>query len=102
MQKKKKKVVFLAILKFIGPFLLNRLLLLLIMCIYEYDTIRQYTFIILFGKKNHVKETWFYETKDYCISIYMRIKGIDMSHIKWMEISLYVETQIIPKTLIRK
>ena len=47
-----KKVLFLAILKFIGLFLLNRLLsLLLIMCIYEYDTIRQYTFTILFGKK---------------------------------------------------
>ena len=67
----KKKLLFLAVLKFIGLFLLNRLLLLLIMCIYEYDTIRQYTFIILFGKKNHVKETWFYETKDYCISIYI-------------------------------
>lgn len=77
-----KKSSFLAIFKVYRSFLLNRLLL-LIMCIYEYDTIRQYTFIILFGKKIMWKKPGFMKPKILYISVYMRIKGIDMSHIKY-------------------
>ena len=77
MNARKKKLLFLAVLKFIGLFLLNRLLSLPRLCV-SMSMTQSGNIHLLFSLAKKSCETWFYESKDHSISVYMQIKGIDI------------------------